>query len=202
MMRFRILASPLLIFLGLLVAGPFAYAGDFNYTNLEMGYTRLRDAGGESFDGGYLAGMVALPDAWKSISLAGVHSSYQVPGGTLSTTLAGLNAHFGVTDESDFISDLFYERDRSTSAGLTETETGYAADAGFRVRLSPKLDFDLLAGHQALSSTSANFTQIAALYELHEHWALNVGWFRDSESLNQYTIGIRYEFSRMGQSEE
>lgn len=190
-LRMRIILRALF---ALLLVSAAASAEGFNYTNVEGGYSRFAPGDGNSYEGGYIAGMYELSGALHEFSVAGSYTRNEHSGVSIDSTLLGFNYHHSLTGSLDFIGDAFYENDSASAFGTSSSESGYALDAGVRTRLGEGMDLDILAGHSALTDSSASFLQLAGLYEFAPHWNVSIGWAHDSDAANRYNVGLRYEF--------
>lgn len=163
-------------------------APSFDYVS--GAYVNL-DADGTHIGGGQLEYSQSFSDIWFGYSFARHFTKGELDNTSLGL---GIGYKYGISDATALygIAGLVY--DEVTWGSLSESETGYAINAGVRHALTDLFEIDAHIQHVDIwEDTEQNYT-LSGKYFFNPAWAIQAGYTHVDSDDSVTFIGLSYEF--------
>ncbi len=184
-----------LLAIALSTAALSAQAADLDYNTVQATYNKV-DAGAGNLDGFGVNGSFKFNDSLYGI--AG-YQKLDGSGGDLDETNLGLGFRKAINDKADWVSELSYVRDSADAGSFGSVSgNGYRVATGIRGLATDKLELSGKINYTDVNNFGNGMgAGVAATYKLTENFGLTAGYDfskRDSEDLNGWNAGVRFNF--------
>ena len=183
--------------LALLVAAPFAAsaADGVSYNYVQGGYSKINTD--TDADGWAVKGSVAVAPNFHVFGGYSDHSTDRIAtigGGKLGLDQweLGVGYNRAISNNTDFVGTLAYQKAEASASGIKFKSDGYAAEAGVRSALTPMFEGYAMAGYEDGDNYDGDFYgRLGGTVKFNPNWGVNAD-VKLADGDTQWFVGPRF----------
>lgn len=171
-----------------------AQASDLDYSYVQGSY-KNGDIEGVGMDGFGVNGSFKFSDSFYGLLS---YDKLSDSGVDFAETAVGVGFRHGISDKSDWISELSYVRDKADLGFFDVSDNGYRVATGVRSMVSDKVELNGKVNYTNISDFGNGFgASLGGVYHVNDSFGITASYDfsdRDGDNIKSWNLGARFSF--------